>query len=211
VTLASHANAALAAGTPLQLPLHPAFMVVRRARHLNGSGPADVDSWFSQVRDAGGPVLLADAGVNGDSVIATPTAGWRVGATDGGLLLSPCEPVEVEVTELDDVIDVLRASAVAAREVAGGDAPPLWSEAIDRAIAILDSSGSGEELSDVAWPHFLLPTASPLRAHRLAASAATLWLWDGPGAWTGTVAERAHAPLRDAVADALIAAVDAAS
>ncbi|HWF57068.1 MAG TPA: hypothetical protein VG520_01805 [Candidatus Dormibacteraeota bacterium] len=186
-------------------------MVVRRARHLNGSGPADVDSWFAQVRDAGGPVLLADAGVRGDSVITTPTAGWRVGTTDGGLLLSPCEPVEVELTELDDVTDVLRTAAVAARDGAGGGAPPLWSEAVNRAIAILDSSGSGEELSDVAWPHFLLPTASPLRAHRLAASAATLWLWGGPGAWTGTDAERAHAQLRDAVADALIAAVDAAS
>jgi hypothetical protein len=211
VTLASHANAALAAGTLLRLPAHPAFMVVRRARHVDGSGPADVDSWFAEVRGGGGPVLLADAGVDGDSVMVTPTAGWRVGAADGGLLLSPCEPYEVELIELDEVTDLLRAAAVAAREVAGGDAPPLWYEAVDRAIAILDSSGSGEELSDVAWPHFLLPTASPLRAHRLAASAATLWLWDGPGAWTGTAAELAHAPLRETVGDALIAAVDAAS
>jgi hypothetical protein len=211
VTLASHANAALAAGTPLRLPAHPAFMVVRRARHVDGSAPADVDGWFGQVRTSGGPVVLADAGVDGDSVMVTPPAGWRVGAADGGLVLSPCEPFEVDLIEADAVTDLLRASAVAARESAGSDAPPLWSDAVDRAMAILDSDGTGEELSDVAWPHLLLPVDSPLPARRLAAAAATLWLWDGPGAWTGTLAERAHAPLRDAVGDALIAAVDASS
>lgn len=255
ITLASHANAALAARTPLRLPAHPAFMTVRRARLLVRDGSADVDAWFAEVQAGGGPVLLADAGVNGsdagdgtgagdgsdvgddadaglghadgdsdghrfgqsqsqgqgDSVIVTPTAGWRVGAVQGGVVLSPCEPVEVTLIELDAVTDLLRAAAIAAGKTAGDDAPRLWSETVHRAIAILDSQGTGEEVSDVAWPHFLLPVASPLGARRLAASAATLWLWDGPGAWTGTVAEQAHSPLRDAVADALIAAVDASS
>jgi hypothetical protein len=211
VTLASHANDALRAQTSLRLPAHPAFMVLRRARLLNGDAPADVDAWFAQVHAGGGPVLLADAGVDGDAIVVTPTAGWRIGVADSGLVLSPCEPPEVDLIELDAVTDLLRAAAAAAHEIAGTDAPPLWSESIERAMAILDSDGAGEELSDVAWPHFLLPVDSPLPARRLAAAAATLWLWDGPGAWTGTIADNAHAPLRDAVADAFIAAVDASS
>jgi len=183
-------------------------MVVRRARHVDGSAAADVDGWFAQVRASGGPGVLADAGIDGDSVMATPTAGWRVRAGDGGLILSPCEPFQVDRIDADAVTDLLRASAGAARDSAGRDAPPLWLDAVDRAVAILDSDGTGEELSDVAWPHFLLPVDSPLPARRLAAVAATLWLWDGPGSWNGDAADRAHAALRGAVADALSAAVD---
>jgi hypothetical protein len=209
VTLAAHANAALRAGSALAIPAHPAFMMVRRARLRDGGSTADLAAWFDRI-GAGGPVLLATGGADGDPVLCDPTAGWRV-VESGGVFLEPASRENVELMNTTDATSALAAAAAVALQVAGGTAPPLWSESVHRAVAILDSSGSGEELSDVAWPHFLLPAASPMVARRLAAAAATLWLWDGVGAWSGETADRAHAALRRPVDDALIAAVAATS
>jgi hypothetical protein len=206
VTLAAHANAALRAGSALAIPAHPAFMVVRRARLRDGGSTADLAAWFDRIGAGGGPVLLAAGGVDGDPVLCDPTAGWRV-VESGGVFLEPAPRGNVEPMTCADATGALVAAAAAAVQIAGGTAPPLWSESVHRAVVILDSSGSGEELSDVAWPHFLLPTGAPLPARRLAAAAATLWLWEGAGAWTGETADRAHAAVRRPVDDALIAAV----
>jgi hypothetical protein len=210
VTLAAHANAALHAGATLAIPAHPAFMVVRLARLRDGDTTADLAAWFDRICARGGPVLLAAAGADGDPVLCDPTAGWRV-VESGGVFLEPASRANLEPTTTADATAALHAAAAMAVRVAGGAAPALWSESVRRAVAILDSTGSGEELSDVAWPHFLLPPASPMVARRLAAAAATLWVWDGAGAWTGESADRAHAALHRPVDDALIAAVAATS
>jgi hypothetical protein len=210
VTLAAHANAALRAGAALAIPAHPAFMMVRRARLREGGATANLAAWFDRIGAGGGPVLLAAGGADGDPVLCDPSAGWRV-VESGGVFLEPAPRGNVEPMTTAGATSTLHAAAAVALQVAGGTAPPLWSESVRRAVAILDSSGSGEELSDVAWPHFLLPAASPMVARRLAAAAATLWLWDGAGAWTGETADRAHAALRRPVDHALIAAVAATS
>jgi hypothetical protein len=47
--------------------------------------------------------------------------------------------------------------------------------ALERAIAILDSEGDGEEVSDVAWPYFVLPDGAWVAARRLLAAACATW------------------------------------
>ena len=210
MTLAAHANAALRAGSALAIPAHPAFLVVRRARLRDGGPSAELAAWFDRIGAGGGPVLLAASGVDGDPVLCDPTAAWRV-VESAGVFLEQASRASVGAMTTADATRALAEAAVVALEVARGTAPPLWSESVHRAVAILDSDGTGEELSDVAWPHFLLPAASPLVARRLAAAAASLWLWDGAGAWTGETADRAHAAVRRPVDDALIAAVAATS
>jgi hypothetical protein len=210
VTLAAHANAALRAGSALAIPAHPAFMVVCCARLRDGGSTADLAAWFDRIGAGGGPVLLAAGGADGDPVLCHSTASWRV-VESGGVFLEPASRGDVEPMTAAAATSALQQAAAVAVQIAAGTAPPLWSASVHRAVAILDSMGSGEELSDVAWPHFLLPAASPLPARRLAAAAATLWLWDGAGAWTGETADRAHAAVRRPVDDALIAAVAATS
>lgn len=179
-------------------------MVVRRAR-LAGDG--DVGAWFEAVRTAGAPACLADAGVAADPAVAAGALAWRF-TGDAGVVVEPTAAADLPVVaDLDTAAQGLAEAAGRALELAGEAAPPLWSDAVRRARAILASAGTGEELSDVAWPHFMLPEASSLPARRLAAAAATLWLWEGAGAWSGERADRAHAVLHGPVGGALVAAV----
>jgi hypothetical protein len=217
VTLASHAAAGLREGSALRLPAHPAFMTVRRARVGDGDAAGDVQAWFAQVRDDGGPIVLLDAGIDGDAIVGGHDAEWRVTDTAGAVVVTRGELTSAAAAPTQPGLDAvtgptaaLAAAGETALSRAALSAPALWSEAVSRALAILASAGTGEELSDVAWPHFLLPGSAPLGARRLAAAAATLWLWDGPGAWSGEAADRAHHALRRPIGDALVAAVAAA-
>ncbi len=47
--------------------------------------------------------------------------------------------------------------------------------ALQRSLAILGSSGDGEEVSDVAWPYFVLPDGASTAARRLIAAACATW------------------------------------
>ena len=108
---------------------------------------------------------------------------------------------------LDAADASMRAAIAAAASSASGAAPAAWVGSLQRAGAILDSDSTGEELSDVAWPHLLLPDAYTIRARRLAASAATAWQWDEVGAWSGDRADAANHPLRAAIEEAFLAVV----
>ena len=55
------------------------------------------------------------------------------------------------------------------------DAPGVRRVALQRSIAILGSAGDGEELSDVAWPYFVLPDGAATAARRLIAAACATW------------------------------------
>ena len=199
VTLAAHANAAAAAGHPLRLPAHPAFIAVRRARFRDGGAAGDIAAWFAHtVADA--PLRLDDPGLGGPARLAGATRDWLLAAEAGGLILSAAAP---------GVDAATAALATAAGAAATPAAPDAWLATAERAAAILQSDGTGEELSDVAWPHFLLPASAPLAARRLAAAAATLWCWDQPGAWAGADAEKVRYHLTPTVRAALMAAVAA--
>ena len=66
----------------------------------------------------------------------------------------------------------LRGSIATAMAAAAG----LRQDELERAIAILDSSGDGSEVSDVAWPYFALPASHyGDAARRLFAAAAAAW------------------------------------
>ena len=203
-TLAAHANVAAATGRPLRLPAHPAFLVVRRVRC---QGAADVAGWFEQLAGTT-PLDLADPGLAGPAQLQTVAAAWTLSDDDAGLRLSATPRVEAPAPVSVDAATAALESASLAR-VSG--APAAWLATAGRASAILASAGTGEELSDVAWPHFLLPAASPLPARRLAAAAATLWSWDQPGAWAGADADAVRDALRAPVGEALRAAVAASA
>jgi hypothetical protein len=77
----------------------------------------------------------------------------------------------VAATHLEEAID-------AEREAGASDVRRV---ALDRAIAILGSDGDGEELSDVAWPYFVLPEGAWTAARRLIAAACATWPEAGGG------------------------------
>ncbi|HYL70657.1 MAG TPA: hypothetical protein VEY89_05080, partial [Candidatus Dormibacteraeota bacterium] len=55
-------------------------------------------------------------------------------------------------------------------------ATPMQREELQRAIAILDSDEDGSEVSDVAWPYFVMPEHAYTRdARRLFGAAASAW------------------------------------
>lgn len=221
MVLAAHATVALRRGVELRLPAHPAFTAARRlGMQLPGGDVADPGGWTAWLRSVGAAaVLLDDAGVGGDPQIRaqhTGTAeglpGWRLaddsGVVLGHVLAAERSPALRPVASVGEATSTLRAAADTALSGAA-QAPQLWRQSASRAVAILDSAGTGEELSDVAWPHFLLPTDVELAARRLSAAAATLWMWDGPGAWVGPSADAAHQSLGGQVEEALISAVAA--
>ena len=47
--------------------------------------------------------------------------------------------------------------------------------ALERSLAILASEGDGEEVSDVAWPYFVLPDGASTAARRVMAGACATW------------------------------------
>jgi hypothetical protein len=77
---------------------------------------------------------------------------------------------------------------------------------LERSLAILASPGDGEEVSDVAWPYFILPDGAPTAARRLIASACAAWPEIGavpdPAAALDRGAEGVEAPL-EAIAAAV--------
>ena len=209
VTLAAHANAAAAAGHPLRLPSHPAFLGLRRTRFRDDRATGDVTGWFAHSADAM-PIVLDDPGLEGAARLVSLRGAWLLTEEAGGLLLTATPGGDVaEPADLDAAAAELAAAVGAG--AGAGVAPSAWTGTAERATAILASEGTGEELSDVAWPHFLLPASSPLPARRLAAAAATVWCWDQPGAWAGEAAERVRNALRGPVSGALRSAVAAAA
>jgi hypothetical protein len=79
-----------------------------------------------------------------------------------------------------------------------------------RALEILVSAGDGEEVSDVAWPYFVLPDGSSTASRRLIAAASAAW------PETPAVADPDERPARgegcvDVALDAIAAAVNSAA
>jgi hypothetical protein len=82
--------------------------------------------------------------------------------------------------------------------------------ALERALEILVSAGDGEEVSDVAWPYFVLPDGSSTASRRLIAAASAAW------PETPAVADADARPPRgegcvDVALDAIAAAVNSAA
>jgi hypothetical protein len=77
--------------------------------------------------------------------------------------------------------------------------------ALERARSILAAAGDGEEVSDVAWPYFVLPDGAAPAARRLMAAACSAW------PETGGVPDPAAAPVRgDGLVEAALMAIEVA-
>jgi len=107
------------------------------------------------------------------------------------------------------VIDLISASRRLERAVQAElqQAPDgVRRASLERSMAILASVGDGEELSDVAWPYFILPEGAPTGSRRLMAAACAAWPEIGavpdPAAALDRGGEAVEAPL-EAIAAAV--------
>ncbi len=82
--------------------------------------------------------------------------------------------------------------------------------ALQRALEILASAGDGEEVSDVAWPYFVLPDGSPTATRRLIAAASAAWPESPAAADPDARPARGDACVAAAL-DAIAAAVNSAA
>ncbi len=108
-------------------------------------------------------------------------------------------PRQTDLTATGDRL----AAAVNAELTAG--ASDVRRSALERSLAILGSPGDGEDISDIAWPYFVLPDGSAVAARRLLAAACAAW----PEAGTGPDPE-AKPARGDACVDAALEAIAAA-
>lgn len=219
VVAAAYGNAVVA-GESVELPRHPAFRSLSGLRFERDEGAAlDWRAWVEEVlRPEQARCFLVtgrgDGAVCGLRTVAGGTATiWSHPGGDAARLRAavpepgmppPLLPVEDRTALLREAVDAALAAA---------EAKPLWTADLRRALGILASEGTGEELSDVAWPHFLIPASSPLVARRLAAAAASCWIFGG-GIAADLAAEDPPPPevaerLREAVLGALATAVSA--
>jgi hypothetical protein len=165
-------------------PPHPAFAAFRKMSYIWVDGRAfepigdSLDLWLVFLRDRGAQEAWLD--VSGGTEVCrvirndgaeTWTAVWNGGiymlhgAEDSG----PPRRHEIDLAgtaaQLERSVDTeLQAGATDVRRVA-----------LQRSVAILGSAGDGEELSDVAWPYFVLPDGSATAARRLIAAACATW------------------------------------
>jgi hypothetical protein len=82
--------------------------------------------------------------------------------------------------------------------------------ALERALEVLASPGDGEEVSDVAWPYFVLPDGSPAASRRLIAAASAAWPETPAAADPDAKTPRGEGCV-DAALDAIAAAVNSAA
>lgn len=173
-------------------PPHPAFVGFRRLAYIwidAGAWQPVGDRfgiWLEFLRSRGVTdvrldLRSADAAVwtlHGDAADV-----WRI--TDTGEQLSLCGESAVFTQDGDDAVGLAERTLRGAI-VARLDEHPdqLQREELERALAILESPSDGSEVSDVAWPYFVLPErAYGLEARRLFGAAASAWANLGdPGA-----------------------------
>ena len=191
-------------------PPHPAFVGFRRMAYVWIDGPvlqpvADrVRLWIEYLRDQGTSEVALGFDQDDAAVI---TAGARSGRwlpreSDGSFTLrgGPGAPAAEDVEHAGAAAARLDT---AVREVLAGSGGVRRDE-LERALAILGSAEDGSELSDVAWPYFVLPDATyGADERRLLAAAMT--------AWPESSGAGADDALRTAAMRAVAAAVNSAA
>ena len=206
---------------PLEPP-HPAFRFLGRARYewAGGDAATSLLGWVGGLRARGVQRLWL---VTGEAAGET---GWAVAGERGGTAAERWD------AETDGAVHVLAGHPDARLALPGGSleraegtladavaeahdvalADPALAATLSRALAILGSDGAGHEVSDVAWPYFVLPEhVYGWRAQRLLATAAAAWVFDGMGGWDeGALDEAAQRAAARRLREALPAAVAAA-
>ena len=137
-----------------------------------------LDLWLSFLRGNGARAVWMD--VSGGDEVCRVTRGdgdetWRTVWNGGIFMLHGSEetgPPRHRETDVSGLAQRLH-DAVHAEMEAG--AAGVRQASLERALEILASPADGEEVSDVAWPYFVLPASSPVAARRLIAAAAAAW------------------------------------
>jgi hypothetical protein len=166
-------------------PRHPAFTGFRRVTYLWEDGATSypigdrTGIWldFLAERGAAEAVLAVEGG--GYALRVRHAAGddvWTPGDLEGAPLLRGRTASGATTPARDDLGAAAEALRNAAAAAATASEAAMERDALLRAVAILASDGDGGEVSDVAWPYFLLPErAFATAARRLLAAAAAAW------------------------------------
>ncbi|MBV9099574.1 MAG: hypothetical protein JOZ46_02695 [Candidatus Dormibacteraeota bacterium] len=194
-------------------PPHPAFVGFRRLAYIwveAGSWQPVGDRigiWLDFLRGRGVTAVRLD--LQGEDAVVWTLRGdaadaWRIG--DTGEQMSLRGSGDTMRRMRDDTVD---AAARALRDAItgrlGAGPEQLQREELERALAILDSPADGSEVSDVAWPYFVLPERGyGVDARRLVGAAASAWAGLGDP-WPES-ARRAVAAAVNSIASARAAA-----
>ena len=171
-----------------------------------------LDLWLAFLRGNGARQAWLDVS-GGDEVIRVirgdGAENWKTVWNGGIFMLHGAEetgPPRHRETDLAGTGERLREAVEAALHTGVTD---VRRTALERALAILTSPGDGEELSDIAWPYFVLPDASPVAARRLIAAACAAWPESGGGPDPDARPARGDGSV-DAALNAIAAAVNSA-
>jgi hypothetical protein len=200
-------------------PPHPAFATFRKMSYVWVDGQAfepigdSLDLWLTFLRGNGARQAWLDVS-GGDEVIRVIRGDgaetWRTVWNGGIFMLHGAEetgPPRHRETDISGMAQRLH-DAVHAEVEAG--ATDVRRAALDRALEILAAPGDGEEVSDVAWPYFVLPDGSPVSARRVIAAAAAAWPESAAAADPDAKPARGEACV-DAALDAIAASINSAA
>jgi hypothetical protein len=172
-----------------------------------------LDLWLTFLRGNGARQAWLDVS-GGDEVIRVIRGDgaetWRTVWNGGIFMLHGAEetgPPRHRETDISGMAQRLH-DAVRAEVEAG--ATDVRRAALDRALEILAAPGDGEEVSDVAWPYFVLPDGSPVSARRVIAAAAAAWPESAAAADPDAKPARGEACV-DAALDAIAASINSAA
>jgi hypothetical protein len=172
-----------------------------------------LDLWLTFLRANGARQVWMDVS-GGDEVCRITRADgdetWRTVWNGGIFMLHGSEetgPPRRRETDVSGLAQRLHDAVHAEMEAGASD---VRRASLERALAILASPADGEELSDVAWPYFLLPEHSPVAARRLIAAAAAAWPETAAVADPDAKPERGTGSV-DTALEAIAAAVNSAA
>ena len=188
------------------LPAHPAFIGVRRLRfELDERTVAgDAQAWLEWLRGEEVDAAWLEAHADGATVrtgvrngvlawLMDVQGGRAAGRRNSGVTRPP-----------RDASDAARDFSAAIERALHSEPEAMRREPLARAQLILASPHDGEEVSDTAWPHFILPAREVAPRRRLLAAAATVLPQDG----VGGAADARDDGLQRAALEALCAAVN---
>jgi hypothetical protein len=200
-------------------PPHPAFASFRKMSYVWVDGHAfepigdRLDLWLEFLRSNGARQAWLDV-TGGEEVCRVVRRDgdetWKTVWNGGIFMLHGAEetgPPRHRETDLAGTGDRLRTAVEAELQAGGTD---VRRAGLERALAILASPSDGEELSDVAWPYFILADASPVAARRLLAAACAAWQESAGGADPEAKPARGEGSV-DAALEAIAAAVNSAA
>ena len=165
-------------------PPHPAFAAFRKMSYIWVDGRAfepigdSLDLWLVFLRDRGARQAWLDVSGGEEVCRVVRSDGaetWTIVWNGGIYMLHGAEdtgPPRRHEIDLAGTAAQLEQSVGAELDAGPSDVRRV---ALERSLAISRSTGDGEEVSDVAWPYFVLPDGASPAARRLMAAACATW------------------------------------